>query len=142
MGLMGDTVGALSAKLGELVCSRKVLVPNGKAKRNFPGRIVGHFERVGPNPWDDYQFTAKAGGPIDVMPGIKVQVDPSKPRIRMRMGGRVVVVEWEPTDADYDKMGEPGNLRAAFLDDYVEHFDHKAGIGVAAFIANTKALEV
>ena len=137
MGLIGDTVGAISAKLGELVCSRKVLVPNGKTKRSFPGHIVGHFQRVGPNPWDAYQFVSDVGGPIDVMPGIKVQVDPLEPRFRMRKRGKVVVVEWEPTDADHANITERGDLRTALLDDYVEHFEHKAGIGAAAFIAKT-----
>ena len=137
MGLIGDTVGALSAKLGELVCSRRVLIPNGKTKRSFGGRIVGHFQRVGPNPWDSYQFVSEVGGPIDVLPGIKIQVDRSEPRFRMRVRGKVVVVEWEPTDADRANMGEPGQLREALLDDYVELFEHKAGIGAAGFIAKT-----
>lgn len=137
MGLIGDTVGAVSAKLGEFVCSRMVLVPNGKTKRNFPGRIIGHFRRVGPNPWDDYLFVSEPGGPIDVSPGIKVQIEPSEPRIRMRMRGKVVVVEWVPTDADQADMGEAGDLRTALLDNYVEHFGNKAGIGVVAFVAKT-----
>lgn len=137
MGWVEDKVGAISAKLGEIVCTRKVLVPNGKTKRNFAGRIVGHFQRVGPNPWDDYQFVSEVGGPIDVFPGIKVQIDPSEPRIRMRMRGKVVVIDWAPTDADQANMGEAGDMRAALLEGYVEHFGHKSGIGVAAFVAKT-----
>ena len=137
MGMIGDTVGALSAKLGDLVCSRKVLVPNGKTKQSLPGRIVGHFQRVGPNPWDDYQFISEVGTRIDVLPGIKVQVEPSEPRFRMRKRGKVVMVEWEPADSDRKNMGEAEDLRAALLNDFVEYFDNKAGIGVAAFIAKT-----
>ncbi len=137
MGLIGDAVGAVSAKLGELICSRRVLVPNGKTKRSFPGRVVGHFQRVGPNPWDSYQFVSEAGGRIEVLPGVKVQVDPKEPSFRMRARGKVVVVELEPTDADHANTGEPAQVREALLDDYVEQFEQKAGIGAAAFIAKT-----
>jgi len=137
MGFIANTVGAVSAKLGEIVCTRKVFVPNGKTKRTFAGRIVGHYRRVGPNPWDDYQLVSGDGGPIDVFPGIRVQIDRSKPRFRMRMRGTVVVIEWVPTDADQADMGEARDLRAALLDGCVEHFGNKAGIGAAAFVAKT-----
>ena len=135
MGLIQDTFGAVSAKLGEIVCTRKVFVPNGKTKRSFEGRIVGRFRRVGPNSWDDYQFVSEDGGPVEVFPGIKVQVDPAKPRFRMRMRGEVALIEWQQDEAD--ETGAAGDRRAALLEDYVEHFGHKTGIGAAAFIAKT-----
>ena len=47
------------------------------------------------------------------------------------------MVEWVPTDADLVDMGDSGDLRAGLLDNFVEHFGHKAGIGAAAFIAKT-----
>ena len=69
MGWIEDTVGAISAKLGDVICTRKVFVPNGKTKRSFEGHIVGRFQRVGPNSWDDYQFISEPGGPVEVFPG-------------------------------------------------------------------------
>ena len=137
MGVFKDTIGAVSAKAGRLVDARNVLDPSGKTRRSFAGRVVGHFQRTGPNSWDAYGYVSEDGGPIDVFPAVKVQVEPSDARFRMRAKGMVLMVEWAPTEQERADMGEGADVRAVFLETCVEQFKHKAGIGVAAFIAKT-----
>lgn len=137
MKAISNAIGAMSAKLGALIDARNVLRPNGKTKRTFQGRIVGAFQRTGPNPWDGYRFVDKDGEPIDVMPGIRIQAEPAGQRFRMRAHGAVVMVQWNPTDEERSGFGEDTDLQKAFVETCIEPFQNKAGIGAAAFIAKT-----
>jgi hypothetical protein len=117
--------------------ARRVFSANARTKRTFGATIVGHFRRRGPNPWDEYTYVAEDGGPIDVFPGIKVQVEPRTRRFRMRARGKVVMAEWLPRQEEADAQADDAALAARFLDHYVDPFQSKAGIGVAAFIGRT-----
>ena len=111
------------------VDARDVLDPDGRTARAFRGRIVGHYRRVGPDAWDDYRFVAEDGGEIDVLPGLKIQVERHGARFRMRRQGRVIRVEWSPSAADLDRMPEDNTTarRALFMAEHVQHFDEASG---------------
>lgn len=115
--------------------ARDVLDPNGKTRRAFHGRIVARFRRTGPNPWDDYERVPGDGGPIEVMPGIRVQVEAKGTEFRMRCRGEVVAVAWAPTDEEQAELAGGGDARALFLGRHIEGFQNKPGIGPAAAIA-------
>jgi hypothetical protein len=119
------------------VDSRGVFQPNARTKRSFSGHIVGHYRRAGPNSWDDYLFVSEDGGPANVFPAVKVQVEPSGARFRMRRNGTVVVMEWTPTPDERAAMGDAGDPRATFLKRCISRFKNKGGMGAAAFIAKT-----
>ena len=119
-----------------LVESRQVFNPNGKTLRTFEGRILGAFRRAGPNPWDPYHLVPQDGPVVEVLPGVKVQIEEQGIRFRMRVRGAVHVIEWQPPEEALQGP-EAQDLRAFFLASYVQPFQHKAGIGAAAFIART-----
>lgn len=123
--------------MGSRVDARDVLDPDAKTARAFSGRIVGHFRPTGPNAWDDYEFVMQDEGPIEVLPGLKIQLERHGARFRMRRQGRVIRVEWEPDEADRARM--EGNdvraLRAAFLARYVVSFDEAPAQGLGAVVA-------
>jgi hypothetical protein len=121
--------------MGKRIDARDVLDPNGKTKRSFNGRIVARFRRTGPNPWDDYERIPGDGGPIEVMPGIRIQVEPEGTAFRMRRRGEVVAVAWVPTDAEQAQLGGDDDARSLFLDRHIAGFQNKPGIGAAAAIA-------
>ena len=122
--------------MAKRIDARDVLDPNGKTKRTFHGRIVASFRRTGPNSWDDYERVPGDGGAIEVMPGIRIQVEPKGTEFRMRRQGAVVAVAWAPTDAEQAEMAGGGDARALFLDRHVAGFQNKPGIGAAAVIAS------
>lgn len=122
--------------------ARDVLDVNALVRRGFVGRVRGHFRRVGPNSWDDYEYIDEPAGPtIDVYPGIKIQLEPSGCDFRMRATGRVLRVSWAGSAPD--PSGTAGRLaqpstplsREAFIEHYIEAFDEKPGYGAAAVIA-------
>ena len=115
------------------VDARDVLDPDAKTARAFRGRIVGAYRRVGPNAWDDYRFVSEDGGVIDVLPGLKIQLERHGARFRMRRQGRVIRVEWEPGPEEMERLGS-GDVtarRKAFLARYVEAFDEAQGQAAA-----------
>jgi len=116
----------------ERIDARDVLDTNAKTARGFRARIVGHFRRAGPNPWDDYTFQPIAAGDVvDVLADVPIQVETDGAVFRMRLHGEVDRLVWEPPQAP---GGEP-ELRARFLAEYVRPFSEDAGIGAAAVIA-------
>lgn len=119
------------------VDSRSVFQPNAKTRKSFRGRVIGCYQRTGPNAWDDYQLVTADGGPLDMFPAVRIQVEPTGARFRMRKGGKVMVVEWAPTHDEQADIGEGEEPRAAFLHHCVENFRNKGGMGVTAFIAKT-----
>ncbi|MCW5699537.1 MAG: hypothetical protein KIT00_06830 [Rhodospirillales bacterium] len=116
------------------VDARDVLDPNAKTRRPFGGRIVGEYRRVGPNPWDAYEYFAMDGGAIDVLPGLNIQLEPVGAVFRMRRAGRVIVVEWSPAEDNTDKPPEGRGPRDVFLERYVSPFRNGRGIGALATI--------
>jgi hypothetical protein len=121
--------------MGNRIDARDVLDPNGKTRRSFKGRIVASFRRTGPNSWDDYERVPGDGGPIEVMPGIRIHVEAEGTEFRMRRRGEVVAVAWVPTDAEQAELAGGGGARALFLDRHIAGFQNKPGIGAAAVIA-------
>lgn len=134
--MLRETIARVGAKVGLRVDARDVLDPNGKTKRAFRGEVVGRFRRTGPNGWDDYVYEREDGRPVDVLPGIKVQVEPTGAAVRMRRRGAVVVVRWAPTEAESAGLDENDEGRAVFLERYIDVFGETAGKGAAAFIAS------
>jgi hypothetical protein len=123
--------------MGSRVDARDVLDPDAKTARAFSGRIVGHFRPTGPNAWDDYEFVMQDEGTIEVLPGLKIQLERHGARFRMRRQGRVIRVEWEPDEADRGRVGSSDikALRAFFLASYVVSFDEAPGHGLGAVVA-------
>jgi len=118
------------------VDARDVLDPNARTRRAFRGRIVGRFVRAGPNAWDDYVYESEDGGPIDVLPGVPIQVEKLGAEFRLRRGGRVVRVAWEaPPEARGAAENDERALRRRFLEECVDGFAEAAGPGPAAVIA-------
>lgn len=114
--------------------ARDVLDPDGVTRRGFHGRVVGYYKRIGANSWDPYKFVLEDGGAIEVLPGLKVQMERTGPRFRMRKQGRVIRVEWVPDAADAvdDTLKA---RRRMFLERHVGSFDEPAGKG-AGFLAS------
>lgn len=115
------------------VDARDVLDPDGKTRCRFRGRVLGRYRRSGPNAWDDYVFHSESGGEIEVLPGLKVQLERFGARLRMRRGGEVLRVEWIPPEELSGASSKA--LREAFLERCVATFDEDPGRGAAAVIA-------
>ncbi len=117
------------------VDARDVLDPNARTRRAFQGRIVGRFRRGGPNTWDDYIYEAEDGGPIDVLPGVPVQLERRGAEFRQRRRGQVVRVAWLAPPEVLAEVGTDARaLRRRFLAECVESFAEEAGQGPAAMI--------
>lgn len=114
------------------VDARDVLDADATTGRSFPGRVVGVFRRTGPNEWDDYELVQGDGGPVDVLAGIPIQLEPEGPRFRMRRRGEVVVVEWTPDDGSAGDR--EGGLRSRFLASCVRHQDPTPDGSFAAWL--------
>ena len=114
-----------------------VLDANAVVKRAFRGKVIGHFRRVGPNRWDDYVFVRDDQGELDVLPGIRIQLERQGAEFRMRSSGRVVRVRWESSLAgeSVPDASSPRRERDAFVAHYLEAFDEAPGLGAAAFVA-------
>jgi hypothetical protein len=119
------------------VDARDVLDANARTTRAFRGRIVGTFERQGPNAWDPYRLRREDGGEIDVLPGLEVQLERSGPEFRMRVKGRVVRVRWTPGETGPSRTDR--DLRETFLASCLEDFANAPGRGAAAVIASKLA---
>jgi hypothetical protein len=118
------------------VDSRDVLDPNAWTRASFGGRVVGRYERTGPNSWDDYQLTPVVNEPpITVLAGIGVQVEPDQPIVRVRHHGQVLVVEWLPTPGDQAEMKRSQTAaRDFFVAHHLEDYSSPPGWGLAAVL--------
>ena len=123
--------------MGRRVDARDVLDANARTRRGFGGRIVGYYRRVGPNRWDDYEYVKDDQGPIDVNPGLRVQLEPRGVTFRMRSRGKVIVVQWVPDQAARAKpKGKTRRqLRELFVAEYLSGYANRRGLGGAAVIA-------
>ncbi|MCP5363667.1 MAG: hypothetical protein H6905_00270 [Hyphomicrobiales bacterium] len=119
-----------------LIDARDVLDPSARVRCAFTGKIIGCFERTGPNSWDPYTLKMIAGDVITVLAGVKVYVDPSGPFIRLRRQGTVVVVEWVPDDDHVTNQIDPAEVRQIFVNRFLAPFANKPGFGPAAEIAH------
>ena len=137
MALIDQALAWAKWALRGTVESNRVLKPNARTLRSFEGQIIGSFRSTGANAWDPFAFVAEGGGPIDVFPGIEIQLEDEGARFRMRAKGRVVVVVWSPAAEDGLADADPDARRAVFVERYVERFANKGGIGAKAFIART-----
>jgi hypothetical protein len=101
------------------VDARDVLDADATTSRAFSGRVVGAFRRSGPNSWDDYVLVDEDGGPIEVFPGVPIQVEDGA-SFRMRRQGEVIRVAWTPDDGD---GAAAEDLHARFLKSCVRRED-------------------
>ena len=98
---------------------------------------MGYFRRTGPNSWDDYEFLHDDQGTIEVLPGIRVQVERRDTCVRLRRRGTVYRVRWDPGTDDLEELAsaEASERRRYFVTRYLSEFDEAPGIGAAAVIA-------
>jgi hypothetical protein len=116
------------------VDARDVLDANGKTKRAFSAEIIGHYRRTGPNSWDDYEYVSRPEGSVDVLPGLRIQLERHGPTLRMRIEGRVVRVRWKPTAEQQLELDRSGKeIRSYFVSEYISAFDEAEGAGAAVF---------
>lgn len=114
-----------------------VLDANATVLGAFTAKVVGHFRRMGPNRWDDYQLVRAEGDSMEVFPGVRVQVERRGTRLRLRSQGKVWLVAWTPSaedDADLAHASATAK-RQYFLDHYVSDYAAARGLGAAAVIA-------
>ena len=111
-----------------------VLDPNAVVRRRFKAKVLGHFRRAGPNRWDDYVFVADNQGEMDVLPGVRVQLEGRGCELRIRSRGRVLRVRAIHTGVS--KL-TPRQRRDRLLAEYLDSFDESPGLGAAAFVAKT-----
>jgi hypothetical protein len=125
--------------VGKRISAYDVLDANGRTRRGFRARIVGHFRPTGADPWNDYEYVSGDEGELDVLPDLPVQVEPTGAQLRLRIkGGRVARVIFMPGERDRAHLGDeapPSALRRHLLAEYVAGFAEDAGIGAAAVIA-------
>ena len=112
------------------------MVANARSKTAFRAHIVGEFRRTGPNAWDDYCLVPTDGDDIEVLAGVKLQLEEHGAVFRMRHHGAVILAQWrpEPEDAPSD---DPEQRRQAFLARCVAAFANDKGLGAAAIVART-----
>ena len=123
----------LVLELSREVPAEGVMAANALTTHAFSARIVGHFERQGPNTWDPSRFVEdEVGATIRIFPGVKVQVQNALGWFRMRYRGGVWVFAWLPEDGD-----SPDGLHEAFVQTCVSGYSNAPGIGAKAFIAKT-----
>jgi hypothetical protein len=111
-----------------------VLDANAVVRRRFKAKVLGYFRRVGPNRWDDYAFVRDDQGEIDVLAGVRVQLERRALELRLRSKGRVLKVR--------PALGSSGDCTAKqrrdrFVAQHLESFDDAPGLGTAAFVAKT-----
>ena len=116
---------------GGTVGPKQVMRTNAKTARPFSARVIGRFQRTGPNSWDPYKLVDEDGRTVEVPSGLEIQVEKRGVRFRVRAYGAVYMLEWQPAD------GAGADGRAHFLETCVTSFQNKSGIGAAAFIAKT-----
>lgn len=116
----------------EIVDARDVLDANSKTRRAFRATVLGSFRRTGPNRWDPYRFVAsQAEREIEVLPGLKIQLEEFGTAFRIRSHGRVVRAEWRGGVHD----GDRADARTRFMETYLSEFSNVPGRGLKAVIA-------
>jgi hypothetical protein len=135
----------------ERIKSSDVLDATHEASQTFRGVVVGHFRRMGPNPWDDYQFvrtdskasaapsaeTSAAQPPAEVrvLPRVPLQLEKRGCEFRMRSEGRVVRARWCPEPADLETLGTeaaPAQVRRYFLEHCLRALGAEGAVGATA----------
>ena len=130
--------------MGRRVDARDVLDPDAATRKAFRARIIGHYRKTGPDPWDDYEHVYEEEGVLDVHPGLPVQLERHGVEFRLRSQGRVVHLRWVPPEGEAAALpGTPGlaALRRRFLEEYIVEDREPEGHGVAAFVAKKLADE-
>ena len=122
----------------EIVDARDVLDANARIKSELSAEVLGFFERIGPNAWDDYQFVPKDQGLLVVHPGIDIQLEIQGTDFRMRKEGRVIRVRWAPGAGDPEDLLERTTTeqRGYFTRTYLVSYADAPGAGAASWIAN------
>ncbi|MBW2732427.1 MAG: hypothetical protein JRH20_08520 [Deltaproteobacteria bacterium] len=124
--------------MGASVDARDVLDPNAITVRGFSAQHIGYFTRTGPNSWDDYEYRAKEGEDLEVMPRIRIQLERFGCELRMRREGRVIRVRWIPNEGDLARTRRLSKAaqRDFFSENYLDIYANSAGVGAAAVIAS------
>ena len=89
-----------------------MLDADATTSRVVSGRVTGFYRRTGPNSWDDYELVVEDGGPIEVYPDTRIQVETQGAAFRMRRKGQVIVVAWAPEPGAIEPGGD---IREQFL---------------------------
>ncbi len=119
-----------------IVDARDVLDPNARTSCAFRARTRGYFRRMGPNRWDDYELVpVEENQVIEVLPGLKIQLEAEGVAFRMRYEDQVVQVEWLPADDDQIAESNADQRRTRFVEQFIESFDEAQGRGAAGVIA-------
>ncbi len=110
---------------------------NAETKRAFTATLLGHFRRTGPNRWDDYEWVRDPPESVEVAAGVAVQLERRGTDVRLRRRGQVIQVRWTPATSEDAALATatPTELRAHFVDRYLDLGAEPAGIGASAFIA-------
>ena len=124
----------LLRRLAGPIAARRVMVANGRSKIAFRAHIVGEFRRTGPNAWDDYRLDPTDGDDIEVLPGVKLQLEEQGAVFRVRHHGTVVLAQWRPEPGEI-VSDDPEQRRQAFVTCCVGAFSHVKGLGAAAIVA-------
>jgi len=141
----------------ELTKSSDVLDVTHVIRNRFRAEIIGYFRRMGPNPWDDYQFVrlsapngaadqTRAGEfhvgelpqTLELLPQVPLQLEAHGPVVRVRSCGSVVRARWivAPVDAVALRQGaEPSEIRNYFVHTYLGMISPEAALGATAVIA-------
>lgn len=100
--------------MDETVDARDIMRVNAITQRRFHGRVLGRVRPTGPRPRDPYRLVPEEGGEeIDVLPGIRITVEPEGAVFLMRARGQVLRVEWLPTLVE--QIGVVSDARSEFL---------------------------
>ena len=122
--------------MAKSIDARDVLVCNARSARQWSGRVVARFRRTGPNAWDSFvREPIEDGETIEVLPAVKLQIEPSGALARLRRRGEVVVVAWQPEAADAAAIAAGGSAAAVFRDRCVRGYSEARGMGPAMAIA-------
>ena len=118
--------------------SRDVMDANARTIHAFTATVLGHFRRVGANPWDDYEWVDDHPEAIAVAPGIAVQLERVGVEVRLRRHGEVFRVRWEPDPEDAAALGDAGpeQIRAHFIEHFLSLQGAPPGLGAAAVIVS------
>ncbi len=122
-----------------IVPSRDVLDATHEIVKPLKSSKIGYFRRIGPNAWDDYLYVEEAGGELELLPGVPVQLESRGAELRVRSEGRVARVRWEADAelaASFDEL-TPKDRRARFVSTYLRELGAESVLGAGGVIART-----